>query len=79
MRRRAASGSIALELVCGQEEIAKELGTVREVVARSLWMLRDRGFIEQKRNPYGSSTRSDSGSSRARSVRSAPAARPEDQ
>jgi CRP/FNR family transcriptional regulator len=47
---RRADGAIDLRLRARQEEIARQIGTVREVVARAFRSLREEGVIEQQRD-----------------------------
>ncbi|HZU96348.1 MAG TPA: Crp/Fnr family transcriptional regulator [Planctomycetota bacterium] len=47
---RAPDGSTRLQLPCSQGELARRLGTGREVVARALRSLRQEGLIEQARS-----------------------------
>jgi CRP-like cAMP-binding protein len=47
--RELPDGSVEVLLEARQEEIARRLGTVREVLARSLRALRDEGVIERRR------------------------------
>jgi CRP/FNR family transcriptional regulator len=47
---RRGDGGIEVRLRSRQEEIARQVGTVREVVARAFRSLREEGVIEQRRD-----------------------------